>query len=76
MGSAGAAAAAAAVASSTGGKGRFNFRKEFLDFAVLVIGGPREMVEHPLENLVTMCRCGCQVVKVGFEIVGKFCTLG
>ena len=72
----GAGAATAAVVSSTRGKGRFNFRKEFCDFAVLGICGPNKMVERPLENIITMCRCGLQVVEVGVKIVGQFCTLG
>ena len=76
MGGVGAAAAAATmVLSSNGGKGGFNLRKEFLDFTVLVIGGPSEMVDCTLDDLVTMCRCSCQVVKVGLEIVGKIRAL-
>ena len=75
VGGDGATAAAAVVASSTGGKGGFNFREEFLDFAVLGIGRPSEVVEHPLDNLVTMCCCGRQVVKVGVKIVGQMCAL-
>ena len=69
-------AAAAVVASSNGGKGAFNFHEEFLDFSVLGIGGPSKMVEHPLDDIVTMCGCGCQVVEVGVEIVGKIRALG
>ena len=56
----GAGAAAATVVSSTGGKGGFNFREKFLDFAMLGIGGPSEMVERPLDNFVTICCCSCQ----------------
>ena len=74
--SAAAATAADVVASSNGGKGGFNLREEFLDFAVLVISEPSEMVERPLDNLTTMCRCGCQVVEVGVKIVGQIHALG
>ena len=55
VGGAGAAAATTVVASSNGGKGRFNLREEFLDFAVLVICGLSNMVERPLDNIVTVC---------------------
>ena len=68
-------AAAAVVSSSNGGKGGFNLCKEFLDFAVLVIGGTSDMVERPLDDLVTVCRCGRQVVEVGVEIVGNIRAL-
>ena len=51
--------ASGVVLSSNGGKGGFNLHKEFLDFAILAIGGPSEMGESPLEDLVTVCRCGC-----------------
>ena len=64
------------VVSSTVGKGGFNFRDDFLDFSVLGIGGPSEIVERPLDNIFTMCRCGRQVVKVGVKIVRKICALG
>ena len=70
------AATAAVPASSTGGKGGFNFREEFLDFAVMGICGPSKMVEHPLKDSVTRCCCGCQVVEVGIKIVGQICALG
>ena len=76
MGGAGAAAAAALVASSKGGKGVFNIREKFLDFDVLEIGGPSELVERPLDDLVTVCLCSCQVFEIGVEIVGQVCTLG
>ena len=76
MGGAGAAAAAALVASSKGGKGVFNIREKFLDFDVLGIGGPSELVERPLDDLVTVCCCGCQVFEVGVEIFGKIRALG
>ena len=76
VGVTGAAAAAAVVASSNGGKGAFNLREEFLDFAVLVIGTPSEMVERPLDDLVTVCPCSCQVVEVKVKIVGQICALG
>ena len=76
VGGVGAAAAAAdVVPSSNGGKGGFNLCKEFLDFTVLVIGGPSRIVECPLDDLVTVCRCCCQIAKVGVKIVGKFCAL-
>ena len=76
MGGAGAAAAAAVVPSYNGGKGGFNLCEEFLDFAVLASGGPSEMVERPLDDLVTVCCCGRQVVKMGVEIVVHICALG
>ena len=72
----GAAASAAVVASSNGGKGGFNLSKEFLDFTVLGIVGLSEMAERPLEDLVTVCRCGCQFFKVGVKIVGQIRALG
>ena len=34
------------------------------------------MVEHPIENLVTVCCCGRQVVKMGIKIVGQVHALG
>ena len=34
------------------------------------------MVERPLENLVTVWRCGGQIVEVGIEIVGQIRALG
>ena len=71
-----AVAVATVVASSNGGKSGFNIREKFLDFDVLVIDGPREMVEHPLDDLVTVCHCGHQVVEVGFKIVGQIRALG
>ena len=71
-----AAAAAAVFLSSNRGKGGFNIRREFLEFSVLASGGPSEMVERPLNNLVTVCRCGCQVVKMGVEIAGQIIALG
>ena len=70
VGGAGAAAAAAVISSSNGGKGGFNLRKEFLDFGVLTGGGPSKIFEHPLDDIVTVCCCGCQVVKIGVKIVG------
>ena len=45
---AGASTTAAIVPSSNGGKGGFNLREEFLDFAVLASGGPSNMVERTL----------------------------
>ena len=75
-GAAAASASAAVVSSSNGGKGGFNLREEFLDFAVLSSGGPSDMVERPLDDLITMCRHGCQVVKMGVKIVGQVCALG
>ena len=65
MGGAGAAAAAVVVPSSNVGKGVFNLRKEFLDFSVLNYCVPSKMVKRPLDDLVTMCGCGRQVVKIG-----------
>ena len=76
LGGAGAAASNEVVASSTGGKGGFNFREDFLDFSVLGIGGPSKMAERTLDDLVTMCRCGRQVVEVGVQIVGQVFALG
>ena len=71
VGGAGAAAAAAVFSSSNGGKGGFNLREEFLDFSVLTGGGPSNIVEHPLDDIVTVCCCGCQVDKMGVKIVGQ-----
>ena len=68
VGSTGAAADAVIVASSNGGKGGFNLYEELIDFSVVVIGRPRDMFEHPLDNLVTVCFCGYQVVKVDVKI--------
>ena len=63
---AGAAADAAnVVPSSNEGKGGFNLCKEFLEFYVLDRGGPSKMVKRTLEDLVTVCGCGRQVVKIG-----------
>ena len=76
VGGTGAAAASAVVASSNGGKGGFNLCEDFLDFAVLVIGRPSEMVKRPLDDLVTVCHCGRQVVKVGIKIVVQIRALG
>ena len=76
VGGAGAAAATAVVASSTGGEGGFNFREEFIDFAVLGVGGPRDMVERSLYDLVTMCCCVHQVVEVGVQIIRQIRALG
>ena len=70
------AAAAAVVASSNGGKGVFNLREDFLDFAMLVIGRPSDMVERPLGDIFTVCCCGCQVDKMGVKIVGQIRALG
>ena len=70
------AAAAAIVSSSNGGKGGFNLREEFLDFAVLVSGRPSRMVDRPLDDFVTVCCCGCQVDKMGVKIVGQIRALG
>ena len=70
------AAAAAVVSSYNGGKGGFNLRKEFLDFDVLTGGGPSKMVERPLDDIVTVCRCGRQVVEMGVKIIGQVCALG
>ena len=70
------AATAAVVAYPNGGKRRFNICEEFLDFAVLGICGPSEMVECPLDDLGTVCRCGRQVVEVGVEIVRQIRALG
>ena len=42
---------------------------------VLTGGGPSELVGHPLEDLVSLRGGGCQVVKMGVEIVGQFCAL-
>ena len=69
-------AATSVVSSSNGGKGRFNLREDFLDFNVLTGGGPSEMFERPLDDLVTLCCYGCQVVKMGVKIVGQVCSLG
>ena len=66
-----AASAAAVVLSSNGGKGGFNPREEFLDFAVLARGGLSEMVERTLDDIVTVCGCGRQVVEMGVKIVGQ-----
>ena len=71
VGGAGDTAAAVIVTSSSGGKGGFNLRKEFLEFAVLDRGGPSNMVERPLDNLVNVCGCGRQVVEMGVEISGQ-----
>ena len=76
VGGAGAAAAAAVVPSSNGGKGGFNFREEFLDFDVLARGGPSEMVERTLDDLVTVCGCSRQFFEMGVEIVGQVRALG
>ena len=75
-GAANAAASAAVVSSSNGGKGGFNLREKFLYFAVLDSGGLSEMVERPLDNVVTVCHCGCQVFEMGAKIVGQVCALG
>ena len=65
VGGVGAAAAATSVVSSSdGGKGGFNLHEEFLAFSVLIIGVPIDMVEHPLDNLFTLCCCSSQDVKV------------
>ena len=72
----GTGAAATVVLSSNGGKGVFNIRKEFLEFAVLASGTPIKMAERPLDDLVTVCLCSCQVFEIGVEIVGQVCTLG
>ena len=68
--------AANVVLSPNVGKGGFNLCEEFLDFAVLDSGGPSEMVERPLDDLVTVCRCSRQVVEMGIEIFGQVCALG
>ena len=34
------------------------------------------MVDCPLDDLVTMCRCSRQVVEVGVKIVRQICALG
>ena len=73
---AGGAGAAAVVLSSNGGKGRFKLREEFLDFVVLARGGPSDIFERPLDDLVTVCGCGCQVVKMGVKIVIQVRALG
>ena len=72
----GSGAAATVVLYSNGGKGGFNLREEFIDFNVLAGGGPSDMVEHPLENLVTVCCCNRQVVEMGVKIVGQVRALG
>ena len=72
----GGAGDAVVVLSSNGGKGRFNLREEFLDFAVLARGGPRKMVKRPFDDLVTVCGCGRQVVEMGVNIVGQVSALG
>ena len=67
-----AAAANDAVAlSSSRGKGGFNLCEEFLDLVLLTGGGPGELVESPLENLVSMLGGGCQVVKMDVKIFGE-----
>ena len=43
---------------------------------MLVIGGTSKMVERPLDDLINVCRCSCQVVEVGVEIVGQIRALG
>ena len=43
---------------------------------MLDCGGLIEMFERPLDNLVTVCGCGCQVFDMGVEIVGQVCALG
>ena len=70
------AAAAAVVPYSNGGKGGFNLREEFLYFVVLDCVKPSKMVEHPLENIVTVCGCGRKVVEMGVKIVGQVRALG
>ena len=70
VGGAGAAAAAAVFSSSNGGKSGFNLREEFLDFSVLTGGVPSKIVEHPLDDIVTVCCCSFQVVEMGVKIVG------
>ena len=72
----GAGAAASVVPSSNGDKGGFNIREEFLDFSVLASGRPSNMVERTVDDLVTVCHYGCQVVKMGVEIVVHICALG
>ena len=34
------------------------------------------MVERTLDDIVTVCCCGCQVVEVGVEIIGQIRALG
>ena len=46
-------------------------REEFLDFAVLARGGLIKMVERTLDDIVTVCGCGRQVVEMGVKIVGQ-----
>ena len=57
-------------------QGGFKLHEEFLDFVVLTGGGPSELAERPFENLVSVCDGGCQVVTMGFKIVGQVRTLG
>ena len=69
-------AGAAVVLSSNGWKGGFNLREEFLDFAALACGGQSEMVDCPLDDIVTVCGCDRQVVEIGIAIVGQVRALG
>ena len=55
-----AAAAADGVApSSSRGKGGFELREEFLDLVGLTCGGPSDLVESPLDSLVSVRGSGC-----------------
>ena len=38
--------------------------------------GPSELVERPLDDLVSVCGGGCQVVEIGVKIVGQVHALG
>ena len=72
FGSGAAPAAAAVVLSSKIVKGGFNIRKEFLDFVLLACGGPSKMVEHPLEDLVTVCAAVAKLSKWVLNLSAEF----
>ena len=43
---------------------------------MLTGGGPSELVYFPLDDLVSVCDGGYQVVEMGVKIISQVCTLG
>ena len=43
---------------------------------MLTDGGTIELVECPLDDLISVCGNGCHVFKMDVKIVGQVCALG
>ena len=64
-----AAAADTEAPSSSRGKGRFKLRQEFFDLVVLIGGGFGELVESPLDDIISVRGGGGQVSEVGVKVL-------